>query len=71
MRYWLFFLCGSVMAADDPQVQIQALQAALTQSQMQTNQCNVGQINMAVELDALRRKIQMLEESAKKKDPPK
>lgn len=60
------FLASSALAADDPQVQINALQAALKQAQIQTNQCNIGQINMAVEIDALQRKVQAFEDVAKK-----
>lgn len=63
----LFAICAAnALGADDPQKQIEALQAGLQHSQQQTATCNLGQIQMAAEIDALRRKIAALEEAAKK-----
>ena len=55
-------------AADDPQKAIEALQVALQQSQQQTAQANQIQLQMAVEIAALRKEIEALK---KPKDAPK
>ena len=55
-------------AADDPQKTIDALQVALQQSQQQTAQANQIQLQMAVEIAALRKEIEALK---KPKDAPK
>ena len=63
----LLLAASQALAADDPQQTIEALQAALAQSQHQTAQANQIQLQMAAEIAALRKEI----EAAKKKDAPK
>lgn len=62
----LLLAASQAFAADDPQKTIDALQAALAQSQQQTAQANQIQLQMAVEIAALRKEIEAL----KKKDAP-
>ena len=62
----LLLAASQAFAADDPQKTIEALQAALAQSQQQTVQANQIQLQMAVEIAALRKEIEAL----KKKDAP-
>jgi hypothetical protein len=62
----LALAASQAFAADDPQKTIDALQAALQQSQAQTAQANQIQLQMAVEIAALRKEIEAL----KKKDAP-
>ena len=62
----LLLAATQAFAADDPQKTIDALQAALAQSQQQTAQANQIQLQMAVEIAALRKEIEAL----KKKDAP-
>lgn len=63
----LLLAASQAFAADDPQKTIDALQVALQQSQQQTAQANQIQLQMAVEIAALRKEIEAL----KKKDAPK
>lgn len=62
----LLIAASQVFAADDPQKTIDALQAALAQSQQQTAQANQIQLQMAAEIAALRKEVEAL----KKKDAP-
>lgn len=62
----LLLAASQAIAADDPQKQVEALQVALQQSQAQTAQANQIQLQMAVEIAALRKEIEAL----KKKDAP-
>ena len=64
----LLFAASQAIAADDPQKTIDALQAALQQSQAQTAQANQIQLQMAVEIAALRKEIEALK---KTKEPAK
>ena len=64
----LALAASQAIAADDPQKTIDALQAALQQSQQQTAQANQIQLQMAVEIAALRKEIEALK---KPKDAPK
>ena len=64
----LLLAASQAFAADDPQKTIDALQAALAQSQQQTAQANQIQLQMAVEIAALRKEIEVLK---KPKDAPK
>lgn len=71
----LLFAASQVIAADDPQKTIEALQVALAQSQQQTAQANQIQLQMAVETAALRKEIEALKkqlsEAQKPKEPAK
>lgn len=64
----LLLVASQAFAADDPQKTIEALQAALAQSQQQTAQANQIQLQMAVEIAALRKEIEALKKS---KEPAK
>ena len=64
----LLLAASQAFAADDPQKTIDALQVALLQSQQQTAQANQIQLQMAVEIAALRKEIEALK---KPKDAPK
>ena len=64
----LALAASQAFAADDPQKTIDALQAALQQSQQQTAQANQIQLQMAVEIAALRKEIEALK---KPKEPAK
>ena len=64
----LLLAASQAIAADDPQKTIEALQVALQQSQQQTTQANQIQLQMAVEIAALRKEIEALK---KPKDAPK
>ena len=64
----LLLAASQAFAADDSQKQIEALQAALAQSQQQTAQANQIQLQMAAEIAALRKQIEAL---SKPKDAPK
>ncbi len=64
----LLLAATQAFAADDPQKTIDALQVALAQSQQQTAQANQIQLQMAVEIAALRKEIEALK---KAKDAPK
>ena len=64
----LALAASQAFAADDPQKTIDALQVALQQSQQQTAQANQIQLQMAVEIAALRKEIEALK---KPKDAPK
>ena len=64
----LALAASQAFAADDPQKTIEALQVALQQSQQQTAQANQIQLQMAVEIAALRKEIEALK---KPKDAPK
>ncbi len=64
----LLLAATQAIAADDPQKTIDALQVALQQSQAQTAQANQIQLQMAVEIAALRKEVEALK---KPKEAPK